>query len=93
MDNSPALLRQTRRHFFRDCGIGVGAMALGSLLRPDSAATASTLSLAGPLDAWLVAPWFERAVRLSICLVAGTVVYFGVLWATGLRYLELRAPA
>jgi len=49
--------------------------------------------LAGPLDPWLVAPWFERAVRLTICLIAGTVVYFGVLWATGLRYLELRAPA
>src|SRR5262245_20498247 len=25
-------LRQTRRHFFRDCGVGLGAMALGSLL-------------------------------------------------------------
>ena len=26
------LLLHTRRHFFRDCGVGVGAMALGSLL-------------------------------------------------------------
>lgn len=26
------LLGQTRRHFFQDCGVGLGAMALGSLL-------------------------------------------------------------
>src|SRR2546422_919558 len=26
----------TRRHFFHDCGIGIGSMALGSLLRADS---------------------------------------------------------
>jgi hypothetical protein len=50
MDNSPSLLRQTRRHFFRDCGIGVGAMALGSLLR-DGAQAATALPLTGPLDA------------------------------------------
>lgn len=34
--NSPtmqsALLQQTRRHFFRDCGIGIGQIALASLL-------------------------------------------------------------
>jgi hypothetical protein len=34
--NEPSLLH-TRRHFFRDCGIGLGAMALGSLLRTDQA--------------------------------------------------------
>jgi putative peptidoglycan lipid II flippase len=49
--------------------------------------------IAGPLDDWLVAQWFERAVHLAICLVAGTVVYFGILWMSGLRYVELRAPA
>jgi hypothetical protein len=32
------LLRQTRRHFFRDCGLGVGAAALASLLERDAAA-------------------------------------------------------
>src|SRR4051795_156134 len=30
-DNNLTLAR-TRRHFFRDCGVGVGAMALSSLL-------------------------------------------------------------
>ncbi|HVK14000.1 MAG TPA: DUF1501 domain-containing protein [Gemmataceae bacterium] len=32
-------LTETRRHFFRDCGIGLGAMALGSMLRADAPAT------------------------------------------------------
>src|SRR4029079_6944125 len=31
-------LARTRRHFFRDCGVGVGAMALGSLLARDTGA-------------------------------------------------------
>ncbi len=31
-------LARTRRHFFRDCGVGVGAMALGSLLARESGA-------------------------------------------------------
>jgi hypothetical protein len=31
-------LLDTRRHFFRDCGVGLGAMALGSLLRQDAQA-------------------------------------------------------
>lgn len=37
-DSPPALLERTRRHFFRDCGVGVGAMALGSLLARDAGA-------------------------------------------------------
>jgi putative peptidoglycan lipid II flippase len=49
--------------------------------------------IAGPLDWWLVATWFERAARLTACLVAGTVAYFAILWMSGLRYVELRAPA
>src|SRR5262245_32889250 len=31
-------LARTRRHFFRDCGVGVGAMALGSLLAKEGRA-------------------------------------------------------
>ena len=33
MDNVSPTLLQTRRHFFRDCSIGLGSMALASLLR------------------------------------------------------------
>jgi hypothetical protein len=38
MDNRLELLALTRRHFFRDCGVGLGAMALGSLLARDGLA-------------------------------------------------------
>ena len=37
--DSAVTLARTRRHFFRDCGVGVGTMALGSLLARDSNAT------------------------------------------------------
>jgi hypothetical protein len=48
---------------------------------------------AGPLDPWLTAPLPERVLRLTGCLVGGTVLYFALLRATGLRYAQLRAPA
>jgi hypothetical protein len=41
----PAIL-STRRHFFRDCGIGLGSMALGSLLTRDTQAAPVTNPLA-----------------------------------------------
>jgi hypothetical protein len=34
-NNHHQLVASTRRHFFRDCGVGLGAMALGSLLHGD----------------------------------------------------------
>ena len=36
--DSALTLARTRRHFFRDCGVGVGAMALSSLLARDAGA-------------------------------------------------------
>lgn len=41
MLNDPLLLR-TRRHFFRECGVGVGAMALGALLEQGALRAAPT---------------------------------------------------
>jgi hypothetical protein len=32
-----SLLERTRRHFFRECGVGLGAISLGSLLADDAA--------------------------------------------------------
>src|SRR4051794_25085699 len=40
------LLRRTRRHFFKECGVGLGAMALTSLLERDGHAASA---LANPL--------------------------------------------
>src|SRR5215208_3157641 len=34
--DSALTLARTRRHFFRDCGVGVGSMALASLLARDA---------------------------------------------------------
>ena len=39
--NSDALRYTTRRHFFQNCGIGLGAMALASLLQEGGASAAS----------------------------------------------------
>ncbi|MFT5465533.1 MAG: hypothetical protein ACI8UO_000628 [Verrucomicrobiales bacterium] len=36
-------LARTRRHFFKDCGVGVGGMALASLLAQDQASAANDL--------------------------------------------------
>jgi hypothetical protein len=43
MDNTPHLLLQTRRHFFKDCAVGLGSMALASLLN-EGRASADTFA-------------------------------------------------
>ena len=52
-DNTPHLLRQTRRHFFRDCALGVGSMALASLLNEGKASAADPF--ANPLALTVIA--------------------------------------
>jgi len=42
------LLLQTRRHFFRECGVGLGAMALGSLLQRDGFAAPAAVNPLAP---------------------------------------------
>jgi hypothetical protein len=42
------LLHQTRRHFFRDCGVGVGGMALSSLLAHESHAVPAVVDPMAP---------------------------------------------
>jgi hypothetical protein len=60
------LHRQTRRHFFADCGVGVGAMAFGSLLSADTPAQASVDPLA------VRQPHFPpRAKRVIFLFMAG----------------------
>jgi hypothetical protein len=43
------LLESTRRHFFAQCGVGLGAIALGSLLAADGRAATDPLNLQDPL--------------------------------------------
>jgi hypothetical protein len=47
--SQPSLLAATRRHFFGQCGVGVGAMALSALLDSDGLA-APAIDPAHPLD-------------------------------------------
>jgi hypothetical protein len=42
MDNTHPLLLQTRRHFFSQCGLGLGSLALSTLLSESQAAPAAT---------------------------------------------------
>jgi hypothetical protein len=47
--NVPPLLRQTRRHFFQDCALGLGKIALGSLLAEQALASQQSPMGANPL--------------------------------------------
>jgi putative peptidoglycan lipid II flippase len=57
-------------------------------------AMAAVLVLLDPANAqWLPWPWWQRvSVLLALC-GAGFAVYVGVLWLTGMRPRQLRAPA
>jgi len=69
-DQSGHLLDSTRRHFFGQCGVGLGAVALGSLLADENQAMARTPDLQEPL-----APrdphFTPRAKRVIFLFMAG----------------------
>src|SRR5471030_1416462 len=70
IDQSLPLLDGTRRHFFGKCGVGLGGIALGSLLAEESPATARTPDLRDPLEPR--APHFlARAKRVIFLFMAG----------------------
>jgi putative peptidoglycan lipid II flippase len=48
---------------------------------------------AGDWSAWADWPVLTRVLRLAGCVVGGGLVYFAVLWITGLRYRDLRVEA
>src|SRR5690348_12821247 len=67
------LLQMTRRHFFRDCGIGVGKIALASLLTGalgKSASAAATSLRSDPL-APKIPPFAPTAKRVIHLFMAG----------------------
>ena len=49
MDARERLLFETRRHFFGRCGVGLGSIALASLLREGEAPASAKVSEADPL--------------------------------------------
>jgi hypothetical protein len=50
MDRESPLLRRTRRQLFRDCGVGLGTMALASLLADGKSLGAPPATAANPLS-------------------------------------------
>ena len=64
--------RITRRHFFRDCGIGVGKIALASLLTESFAGASSAESSVGAKSLPVQAPHFPgKAKRVIHLFMAG----------------------
>ncbi len=65
------VLDRTRRHFFKDCGVGLGAIALSSLLRDDSSRAASVVDRS--LDPLAIRPGHfpGRAKRVIYMFMAG----------------------
>ena len=49
MTPTDSLLSQTRRHFFKQCGVGLGALALTDLWRRDDFAAPQADALPNPL--------------------------------------------
>ena len=73
MNDPEAPLKQiTRRHFFRDCQLGIGALALGSLWHRDLLADAETVSPADRLRESIKAPHFPpKAKNVIFLFMAG----------------------
>src|SRR5579883_2056996 len=67
-------LLATRRHFFRDCGVGVGKIALATLLAESQArATRADVDRAAPRDVLAPRPphFAPRARRVIFLFMAG----------------------
>jgi len=62
------LQQQTRRHFFRDCGVGLGAIALADLLSGSASACAAETSNAMAARS---SPFMPRAKRVIFLFMAG----------------------
>lgn len=48
--------------------------------------------IVAPLSRWHAWNMTARAVHLGVALAVGALVYFGVLWLSGLRYRDMAAP-
>lgn len=86
--NAALLLWQLRSDGAYAPAAGWGAFAL-RIGAGTTAMAALVLVFAGPLSDWLAADTLHRCVRLAALILAAIGVYFGVLFALGLRYRHL----
>lgn len=68
-----ALLQQTRRHFFHDCRVGLGSIALATLLRQDGLSAAESTARARATDPLAPQPphFAPRAKNVIFLFMAG----------------------
>ena len=70
--NQEQLLGSTRRHFFRDCGLGIGKIACASLLASDLAGSRQLAAEEGENPTAPKKPHFSpRAKRVIYLFMAG----------------------
>ena len=69
MDDATWLLRErTRRHFFGGCGLGVGSLALGELLRADHSGGDGLRAVANDRARVIPGPLLAAAVAVALAI-------------------------
>ena len=86
--NATLLFNRLRRDRVYAPAAGWGAFIL-RIVAGTLAMSALVLFFAGPLSDWLVLDTWHRALRLAALILVAVGVYFGVLFALGLRYRHL----
>lgn len=87
--NATLLWRGLRRAGVFTPSAGWAGFLLRVLLA-NAAMGALLLLIAGPIEAWAGLHAAQRVLRCGGGVLAGAAVYFGVLYATGMRYRHLR---
>jgi putative peptidoglycan lipid II flippase len=87
--NSALLFRRLKRDGIYRPGAGWGTFSMRILLA-NAALIVVVVAMSGSLTAWIAMTTWLRAARLAIVILAAMAVYFGVLYAVGLRPRHLR---
>ena len=87
--NAALLFRRLRRDAVYTPLGGWGRFGL-QLLVANALMAALLLVLAGDLSTWTAATALDRSVRLAGIILAALAVYFGALWALGMRVRDFR---
>lgn len=89
--NAALLLRALRRAGGFRAAPGWPALS-ARVLAAIAVMTVVLLFTAGDASMWLESGWRERALRLTLCVIAGAAAYFATLWCAGLRWRHLAVP-
>lgn len=87
--NAALLYRRLRRDAVYRPAAGWGRFGL-QLLVANALMAAVLVAFAGDLATWMAATALDRAVRLAAIILGAVAVYFGALWALGIRVRDFR---